>query len=486
MGANKDKSKDISTSSKKTIQPNSKDAQKQKNSGVFLPNASAKKTVPKNAGAFLKHRQNQKARDTMTGGAKGSSLAASLLGLHESSQKRAEDFARTEEAESVSDEFAKMDNQPREADNNRKKFYAELRKVIAAADVVCLVLDARDPNGCRCQKLEQEVIVSGKKLVLILNKIDLIPKHALEAWLSYLKKHFPTVAFKAARSGTDRANQAMCKATEATEGMLSSTNLVLGADNLLQLLKNYSRSGGTKAKAHITVGIVGYPNVGKSSVINSLKRHQAVGVGGTAGFTKAMQEVKLDSKVTLIDSPGVVFSGASGDPSIALRNAVRLENIDDPAGVVEALVGKVPREQLLQYYGVPDFAHPHDFIVAIAQMRGKMKRGSGLDLHSAAISILSDWTSGKFRYYVMPPVQKEVEATDTLSVKTKAAPELDIDALLRGEGDMPMVEEADPEAEPLAPSLHRVPGEDARSHGKQHRADTARGRVVCESCQGAT
>ena len=83
---------------------------------------------------------------------------------------------------------------------------------------------------------------------------------------------------------------------------------------------------------------------------------------------------------------------------------------------VEALVGKVRREQLLQYYGVPDFAHPHDFIVAIAQMRGKIKRGSGLDLHSAAISILSDWTSGKFRYYVMPPVQKEVEATDTLFV----------------------------------------------------------------------
>jgi nuclear GTP-binding protein len=447
MGANKIKNKDATISSKKTLQHNGKDAQKQKNSGVFVPNAGGKKTLPKNAGAFLKHRQNQKAKDTMTGGAKGSTLAASLLGLHEASQKRADDFARAEEAEPDYDEYEKMDNYGREVENNRKKFYSELRKVLAAADVVCLVLDARDPNGCRCPKIEQEVVVAGKKLVFVLNKIDLVPKHAVEAWLTYLKRYFPTIAFKAARSGTERANQAMCKATEATDGMLSSTNLVLGADNLLQLMKNYSRSGGTKMKAHITVGIVGFPNVGKSSVINSLKRHQAVGVGGTAGFTKAMQEVKLDSKVTLLDSPGVVLSGESDDPTVALRNAVRLENITDPSGVVEALVAKVPREQLLQFYRIPDFAHPHDFIVAVAKMRGKLKRGYGLDLHSSALSILSDWTSGKFRYFTMPPVQKDVQATDRLSVKTQAAPELDIDALLRGEGDLPMVMKPVPEDE---------------------------------------
>merc|ERR1712096_466578 len=126
--------------------------------------------------------------------------------------------------------------------------------------------------------------------------------------------------------------------------MLNSTNLVLGADTLMQLLKNYARSGGGKMKAHISVGVVGYPNVGKSSVINSLKRHQAVNVGATAGVTRAMQEVQLDSKVTLIDSPGVVFTGASEDPTVALRNVMKLENIADPVGVVEALIARTPRE----------------------------------------------------------------------------------------------------------------------------------------------
>ena len=66
-----------------------------------------------------------------------------------------------------------------------------------------------------------------------------------------------------------------------------SSNVCLGADNVLQLLKNYCRNNGMKTS--ITVGVIGYPNVGKSSLINSLKRSRAVGVSSTAGFTRAIQ-----------------------------------------------------------------------------------------------------------------------------------------------------------------------------------------------------
>ena len=64
-----------------------------------------------------------------------------------------------------------------------------------------------------------------------------------------------------------------------------SSNVCLGADNVLQLLKNYCRNNGVKT----AVGIIGYPNVGKSSLINSLKRSRAVGVSSTAGYTRAIQ-----------------------------------------------------------------------------------------------------------------------------------------------------------------------------------------------------
>lgn len=97
-----------------------------------------------------------------------------------------------------------------------------------------------------------------------------------------------------------------------------------GADVLLQLLKNYARNAGLKTS--LTVGVVGLPNVGKSSLINSLKRARVAQVGNTPGVTRSVQEIHLDKQITLLDSPGVVFAetGADGLAAAALRNCVKV------------------------------------------------------------------------------------------------------------------------------------------------------------------
>ena len=87
-----------------------------------------------------------------------------------------------------------------------KSFYKEFKKVVEAADVIIEVLDARDPMGSRCIQVEEMIISSGtnKKLVLLLNKIDLVPKENVQAWLKYLRNQYPTVAFK---SSTQNQNE---------------------------------------------------------------------------------------------------------------------------------------------------------------------------------------------------------------------------------------------------------------------------------------
>mmetsp|Transcript_33279 Transcript_33279/g.75845 ORF Transcript_33279/g.75845 Transcript_33279/m.75845 type:complete len:491 (-) Transcript_33279:38-1510(-) len=406
-----------------------------------------------NGGSFLQARLGKKVRELRSDGSALNAVAPAvahsfpqeLIAIQEDAKQRAGDFERQTMQDAV-DDFAGgfAMNPQREAENTRRRFWSELRKVLANADIIIEVLDARDPASCRSEELEREVSNAGKRLVLLLNKVDLVPRTAAQAWVAHLRRSFPTIAFKSARSGAQRAKHAMTSLENAPEGLLRSTNGVVGADELMQLLKNYSRTGGGQTKAHVSVGIVGYPNCGKSSVINSMKRYAAVEVGGRAGVTKIMQEVKLDSKVTMIDSPGVVFAGSSEDPAVVLRNVVRPENVDDPIGVIEALVIKAPRQALLQYYGFSqDFATATEFLTYVAQTGGKLKRGGGLELASAARSVIADWTAGKIRYYVLPPdcsqdVAKAVEA-ESAQVVTALAPDFDIDALFSGGGESPVV-----------------------------------------------
>mmetsp|Transcript_19594 Transcript_19594/g.30172 ORF Transcript_19594/g.30172 Transcript_19594/m.30172 type:complete len:121 (+) Transcript_19594:289-651(+) len=70
---------------------------------------------------------------------------------------------------------------------SRKAYYRELKKVIEESDVLIEVLDARDPEGCRSTEIEQEVLKQNKKLLLVLNKIDLVPPQNARMWQKYLR-----------------------------------------------------------------------------------------------------------------------------------------------------------------------------------------------------------------------------------------------------------------------------------------------------------
>jgi nuclear GTP-binding protein len=110
------------------------------------------------------------------------------------------------------------------------------------------------------------------------------------------------------------------------------------------------------------------------SLINSLNRSKAVGVGATPGFTKVMQEVQLDKKVKLLDCPGIVFASGSSDDDgdITLRNCVRVEKIEDPVKPIEAILKRCKPAQLMVKYKIPVFSSPHEFLSHVARRRGKL------------------------------------------------------------------------------------------------------------------
>lgn len=123
----------------------------------------------------------------------------------------------------------------------------------------------------------------------------------------------------------------------ATLPPIPTTSSSLGAPALLHLLKQYALS---RPHTSLTVGVVGYPNVGKSSLINSIKRSRACAVAAMPGKTRVVQEVAIDKGVKLLDCPGVVIAdlGLTEDgvearrkqAELMLRNCVKAELVEDP------------------------------------------------------------------------------------------------------------------------------------------------------------
>ena len=320
--------------------------------------------------------------------------------------------------------------------SNIKHFYKEFKKVIETADVIIEVLDARDPLATRSAEIEECVAKSGsnKKLVLLLNKCDLIPQENLEKWLKYLRNDYPTIAFKAStqkqKNKLSRKKQSVLSTTEA---MLTCSRC-FGANDVLELLKNYCRYVNLTfwcnlitihylcinfrndgIMTSINVGVVGFPNVGKSSVINSLKCSRACNVGAVPGLTKTLQLVNLDKNIKLLDCPGIVYANVDkfqeetqGDDKklksvIALRNALSIDQLEDPIGPVEAILEKVSKNNILLLYGIPDFDDVEKFLAHIARRFGLIKKGGIPEINGAAKRVLNDWNTGKIKYFTEPP-----------------------------------------------------------------------------------
>ncbi|OAP56152.1 hypothetical protein AYL99_09331 [Fonsecaea erecta] len=316
----------------------------------------------------------------------------------------------------------------RNPDSSRKAFDKIFKQVLDAADVILYVLDARDPESTRSREVERQVMAAeggSKRLILVLNKIDLIPPSVLKGWLTHLRRYFPTLPLRASAPASNAQTfdhkQLTLKATSET---------------LLRSLKSYAAS--KQLKRSISVGVIGYPNVGKSSVINALTSRLNKGtqsfacpVGSEAGVTTSLREVKIDSKLKILDSPGIVFPStvdgegredkqrrkAEHEARLILLNALPPSQISDPIPAVKLLLERLSAsetlyEKLLKYYGIValgPFARGDettDFLVQVARKRGRLGKGGVPNLSSAAMTVINDWRDGRIQGWVDPPVLK--------------------------------------------------------------------------------
>ena len=164
----------------------------------------------------------------------------------------------------------------------------------------------------------------------------------------------------------------------------ATSSTAYGADELTAILGGYSRRKGIKTG--VTCAVVGFPNVGKSSVINSLARSRVCTTSATAGSTKTTQEVAIDKAVKLLDSPGVLFGGSAEKQ--AMRGALSASALADPIDGAIALLERCNQTQLALHYNSKPCQSNRAFLAQLAQKRGMLKAGGIPDLDKAARQIL--------------------------------------------------------------------------------------------------
>ncbi|MES1923214.1 hypothetical protein MHBO_004757, partial [Bonamia ostreae] len=147
------------------------------------------------------------------------------------------------------------------------------------------------------------------------------------------------------------------------------------------------------------------PNVGKSSIINSLKRKKITSTSPVPGHTKNIQTVILDKRIKLFDSPGVIFDDENNYSQLVLKNSLRIEDIKNPENIVDQILKKCPKMNLCAVYNISPFDKTEQFLYSVAAKKGLLKKGGIANVDAAARSVIRDWNSGKVSYYTSPPVE---------------------------------------------------------------------------------
>ncbi len=250
-----------------------------------------------------------------------------------------------------------------------------LARTVNKADMVVEVLDIRDPVSTHSMKLEEMVTALGKRLIIVLNKSDLVPREVAEDWVYQFKS-----------SGYD--------------AFYVSATKRLGTRRLRGYIKAVANG------QPFTLAVVGYPKTGKSSIINALKaKHsaQTSPVPGSYGYTRHVQLYKVEPGFYVIDTPGVIpIEGGWPDSIIRGKSP---EELQDPVPPAMALIEKILSynpDAFLDAYGV-DSRDPLRILEEIAVKRGwRYKLSKEPLIEEAARTVIRDYHKAKILFYVPP------------------------------------------------------------------------------------
>ena len=238
-------------------------------------------------------------------------------------------------------------------------FWKLVNEVITDADILLLVLDSRFPDLTRNKEIEYKIKEKEKKLIYVFNKCDLTPEKDLH---ELGKKLSPSV--------------------------FVSSKKKFGGTLLFKEIMKLSKG------SRCVVGGLGFPNVGKSSVINLLKGKKSASVSSYSGHTRGKQFISAKGKIKLIDTPGVLQFKEKDIMNQVLIGSINPQHVKEPDYFAMQLVDKYPK-LFEKYYKDKIDTDGYEFLEKVALRMNVLKKGGQPDLMRFCRKLLQDWQKGR-------------------------------------------------------------------------------------------
>lgn len=244
----------------------------------------------------------------------------------------------------------------------RRSFSGIVRDVIKQANILIEVFDARFVFETQNCYLHEKAMIANRQIIPVINKIDLVKR-------DFFKENN----------------------IDISEYCLISAKKHRG---ILRLKSEIKRIVKLKKIKNPVVAVLGYPNVGKSSIINRLKHKGSARTSPEPGFTKGVQLLRIDKNIMMLDTPGVIPRGKDDETSLVLVAAKDPNRVEDPEFAVIELI-KQNKDVIEDHYGVRFHVNAQRTIEEIAIKLNMIRKGGVADINRVTRKILTQWQSGK-------------------------------------------------------------------------------------------
>ncbi|KAH9506288.1 large subunit GTPase 1 homolog [Dermatophagoides farinae] len=306
------------------------------------------------------------------------------------------------------------------------EFWRQLWRVIERSDVLVQILDARNPLLFYSADLDKYIgeVDPDKRSLILLNKADYLNREQRQHWLDHFDSmdiqclFFSALEQQQQQEQPDSNEKQDISSVQMDQLQLKDRDRTLSLDyrQLISLLKSYRTD-----KRPLTVGLVGFPNVGKSSTINALiMKAKKVSVSATPGKTKHFQTIIIDDQLTICDCPGLVLPNlVSNKAELIINGILPIDQIKNVFLAIEAITSKVPAAVFESIYAMillkktnttensEDSVDEHvsslELLTVYGYSRGFMTQRGLPDTSKAAKYILKDFVQGRILYCYAPP-----------------------------------------------------------------------------------